>query len=354
MKNSGNLFIVLLFSIFILSCEKPNDNKSNNSFLHGVMITNEGNFRDNNGSVSYLPLTEDTVINNVFETVNGRPLGDVVMSFASWKNKGFIVANNSGKVEVVDLKTFQSAGIIELTYPRHVIISNDGKGYITYGAFPGKVKVFNPETLEAITDITVGNQPEKMMIDGDKLLVANGQWGNDSTVSIINRITNEVVSTIVAGDGPVAFARDGSGSVWVLCQGKVVYSSDWSYIEYETDSKLVSLRPGSYEPSKSYVIGHQGDSFNPSSVACDPNGQYIYFVESEGVFTFRISDSQIPLTPLISGSFNSVNVNPLNGRLYVTEIQGYTASGKLHTFTPAGQTVNTFVVGIAPNRVYFY
>lgn len=354
MRNTGNLLIVLLISIFVLSCEKPDDTSSNSSFLHGIMITNEGNFRDNNGSVSYIPLTEDTVINNIFEAVNNRPLGDVVMSFASWKNKGFIVANNSGKVEVVDLKTFQSVGIIEVSYPRHIVVSNDGKGYITYGAFPGKVKVFNPETLEAITDITVGNQPEKMIVDGDKLLVANGQWGNDSTVSIIDRTANEVVSTIVAGDGPVAFTRDGSGSVWVLCQGKVVYSPDWSYIEYETDSKLVSLNPGTYEPSKSYVIGRTGDYFNPSSVASDPGGQYVYFIENEGVFAFRISDSQIPATPLIVGSFNAVNANPLNGRLYVTEIQGYTASGKLHIFTPAGQAVNTFVAGIAPNGIYFY
>jgi len=38
----------------------------------------------------------------------------------------------------------------------------------------------------------------------------------------------------------------------------------------------------------------------------------------------------------------------------VTEIQGYTASGKLHIFTPAGQIINTLIVGIAPNGVYFY
>jgi len=354
MENKGTLLIVLLISIFVLSCEDPDDNKNKNSFLHGIIITNEGNFRDNNGSVSYIPLTEDTVINNVFEIVNGRPLGDVVMSFASWKNKGFIVANNSGKVEVVDMNTFQSAGVIEVSYPRHIIISNDGKGYITYGSFPGKVKVFNPETLEAITDITVGNQPEKMIVDGNNLLVANGQWGNDSTVSIIDRTTNEVTSTLTVGDGPVAFTRDGSGSVWVLCQGKVVYSPDWSYIEYETDSKLVALRPGTYQPSKSYIIGHTGDYFNPSSVASDPGGQYIYFIENEGVFAFRLSDSQIPATPLVSGSFNAVNVNAMNGRLYVTEIQGYTASGKLHIFTPAGQIINTLIVGIAPNGVYFY
>jgi hypothetical protein len=112
-----------------------------NSFLHGIIITNEGNFRDNNGSVSYIPLTEDTVINNVFEIVNGRPLGDVVMSFASWKNKGFNVANNSGKVEVVDMNTFQSAGVIEVSYPRHIIFPMTVKVYITYGSFPERLSI---------------------------------------------------------------------------------------------------------------------------------------------------------------------------------------------------------------------
>lgn len=354
MKSFKNSLAVLLILTMMLSCGKDDDNKNSSSFLHGIIITNEGNFNDNNGSVSYMSLSEDTVINDLFEAVNGRPLGDVVMSFATYKDKGFIVVNNSGKVEVVDLKNFQSAGVIEVPYPRHILVSSDGKGYITYGSFPGKVKVFNAVTMEVITDVTVGNQPEGMLTNGDFLLVANGKWGNDTTISIIDRTTNEVVSTIGVGDGPVAFTTDGSGSVWVLCQGKVVYSSDWSYIEYETDSKLVSLKPETYEPSKSFTIGHTGDYFNPASVSSSPDGQYIFYVEKEGVFAFRVASSMIPETPLISGSFNSVNANPVTGRLYVTELKGYTASGKLHIFTAGGEFVNSFVVGIAPNGAFFY
>ena len=44
--------------------------------------------------------------------VNNRPLGDMVQSFSVADDKGFIVVNNSQKVEVVLLNTFKSSGCI--------------------------------------------------------------------------------------------------------------------------------------------------------------------------------------------------------------------------------------------------
>jgi len=95
------------------SCTWENPLFNNNSgYEHGIFVTNEGAFGNSNGSVSYVGKDSATAVNHLFEMVNGRPLGDVVQSMTVANDKGFIVVNNSQKVEVVDIKTFQSIGVI--------------------------------------------------------------------------------------------------------------------------------------------------------------------------------------------------------------------------------------------------
>lgn len=348
----GALTFLAVFSL--VSCSKDDNNDSKNTYTHGVIITNEGNFMDNNGSVSYIPLTEDTICNDLFEEVNGRSLGDVIMSFAACKNKGYIVANNSNKVEIIDLKTFQSVGVVEVSLPRYVACTSDGKVYVSFSSYPGKVLSVNYDDNTVLDTVTVGNQPEHMLVDDNMLLVANGKWGYDSTVSVIDTRTDKVVQTINVGDGATDLTQDGTGAIWVLCQGKVVYNDDWTAIVSETDSKIVRLQAGTYTPDKTIVVGHTGDGFNPSSIASDPDGQTIYVAEKEGVYAVSVDATEMPAQPLITGDFNGLGVNPSNGRIYALEINGYLSSGIVHIFTAQGSEVRSMTTGIAPNGAFFY
>ena len=83
------------------------------SFENGVFIIHEGNFQGGNASLSFLNYFTGIMSNGVFSSANNDvPLGDVGQSMEVHNGKGFIVVNNSGKIEVVDLNGLSSAGTI--------------------------------------------------------------------------------------------------------------------------------------------------------------------------------------------------------------------------------------------------
>ena len=134
MKYYFQFFILSGLIIIMSSCLKEDIKPGNRGFLHGLYIVNEGNFMSNNGSISYYNPDSAKMVNKVFQSVNKMLLGDVVQSFGVADDLGFIVVNNSQKVEVVDMETFLSVGTITGTdYPRNFIKISKSKDTLQMG-----------------------------------------------------------------------------------------------------------------------------------------------------------------------------------------------------------------------------
>ena len=65
----------------------------NSPSIEKVYIVNEGGFGIGNGSVSYYDVMADTVYNNIYQTANGVPLGDVVQSVFVHGDTTYICVN---------------------------------------------------------------------------------------------------------------------------------------------------------------------------------------------------------------------------------------------------------------------
>src|SRR5690554_4322004 len=122
------IFKVVLFSGLLaafFSCKKddpitPLPDVDEVGYSKGTFVVCEGAFNTNSGTIMYM---NDTVsISDVFAEVNNRPLGDVVQSMHVYDTLAYIVVNNSQKIEVVNLVTFQSIATIRgVSFPQHVI-----------------------------------------------------------------------------------------------------------------------------------------------------------------------------------------------------------------------------------------
>ena len=78
-----NLVKIIIFPLIITSCIKvPNSKDLNFTFKGGVFIVNEGNYRSGNGSLSFYSYDSSKIFNDLFYSINGRPLGDVPNSMA--------------------------------------------------------------------------------------------------------------------------------------------------------------------------------------------------------------------------------------------------------------------------------
>ncbi|HET6991693.1 MAG TPA: DUF5074 domain-containing protein, partial [Bacteroidia bacterium] len=112
-----SLGIAMLVAITISSCKKdePLPTTNTGSAINpgdGVFVTNEGNYLGGNSKVSFYRYSDGSSIEDLFNPINTRPLGDVCESMTLINGKEYVVVNNSGKIEVCNPTNMRSEGTI--------------------------------------------------------------------------------------------------------------------------------------------------------------------------------------------------------------------------------------------------
>lgn len=347
--------LVFIFSLVVFqACKKGNNGPQDTGYLHGAFVTNEGQYGNNNGSVSYIDLDSSYIVNNIFQAVNGYGPGDIVQSFGIAGNFGLIVVNHSAKVEIVDLNDFTHLGTITgADYPRYVLGLTDTKAYLTDGAYQGYVYVLDLTSQSIVNQIPVGKGPENLVRNEDMVYVANsGGWDYDNSISVIDPEKDVVLNSIPVGDNPTDLVVDVNHDVWVLCKGKVVYDQNWNVVE-ETESKLAKVSRTGQAVAHSFPIGQTGDGFQPVRLAINDDGTILYWVEHDGIYRMLITDANPPQSPFIHRTFYGLDVDPDTGILYALDAKDFSSQGMLFRYYPDGTVADSVSVGIAPNGVFF-
>ncbi|MBB6611411.1 hypothetical protein H7F15_10225 [Pontibacter sp. Tf4] len=322
----------------------------------GVFILNEGNFGTPNGSVSFLSDSAGhQVKNNIFSAANEkRPLGDVVQSMTLHDTLAYIVANNSNKIEVVNAFTFKTVAVVEgLQQPRYFAALDGNKGYVTewvsYGS-NGRVSVIDLKTNAVLKTITVGVMPEQLLIVNGKLYVANS-GGN--TISIINTTTDAVERTIQTSDGPGELVQGKDQHIWVLSAGKVVYKDDWSGIDYTktTPGSLSKLNTATAAIEATFTF--PGNQSIPKNLTINGTGDKLYFNYENKTFEQLVTATGLSSTIIINRGFYGMEADPETGNIFGSDENGFSGDGTVFIYSPAGQKLNEFKTGIAPNGFVF-
>jgi len=232
MKKS--ILTIFVISIFALSsCNKSVDPIIDPPALpqsSGVIVVSEGLFSQNNSSISYYSIKDNKVTQNVYAAANSNAkLGDTANDMKILGNKGYIAVDQSFKIEIIDVNSFKSLGMIDLsTYgePREISIVDSTMGFVTVWNSNGDgVVKFNPSKMTVTSLITVGTKPEGIVNNGKYLFVANSGWGADSTVSIIDATQSSVVKTLTVGINPNSVIEN-NGEIYVISTGS--YSGSYT------------------------------------------------------------------------------------------------------------------------------
>lgn len=351
--------ILILFSIitaiFITSCKKDdvvsNDIPTNKN---PYFISNEGAFGFGNSSLSLFYPDSNTIINQVFESVNERKPGDVMQSICKAGNELFLIINASNKIEVANSTTLKEISTISnLSLPRYMVADNQGQGYISCWGETGVVKVIDLATKNIIKTIPVGPGPEKMLIHDNYLAICcSGGYGNDSILMIFEIATYNLKHSITVGDNPVDIVMADSSNAWVLCRGAIEYNGSGQIIS-ESAAKIVKVNIISGNILHSEFLS-QG--LHPSHLEISPDKKTLYFGAGfgfSGIFEYEIENQIIAQQPLISEDFYGFNINPETGDIFALSAPSFTAAGKLKIYDSQGNLKNTFNTGIGPNEVVF-
>lgn len=316
-------------------------------FADGYFITNEGPFQNGTGTITFAG-SDGTVRQEIFRTVNGEDLGNIVNSMFVYREKAFIVVNNSSKVVVADRNTMEKQAVIEgsgIENPRHFIVS-DGVGYVSNWGDPNDVSddfisVIDLNSYAILKRIEVGEGPERMLSTPTGLFVAlQGGYGQNNKVLLIDTTLNEVKETIEVGDVPNSLAADNAGNVWVLCGGRPAWTGN------QTNGSLFRIQPN----DRSTTSFDFGEEEHPGLLNID--GNQIFFNLDGKVYQMSPSSAELPSEPLsgLDGYYYSMTVK--NGELYGTDAADFASEGTVKVFSVSSKTLlNTIEAGIVPGSV---
>lgn len=353
MKSKFNL-IAAAGVLLIAACEKIKESESHFPILKGVFVVNEGAFGQSNGDISFFSDDGNARISKLFEVVNKRPLGDVVQSMTIIGDRAWLVANNSQKIEVVTTLTFKSVGVINgFASPRYIVPVNDSIAYVSDWS-ANTIKIINLSSLSITGNIPAGNGPEQMLQVGSKVYVTNvGGFGNDSTVTVINTLSNSVINTLHVGVNPNSIQRDTSGMLWILCGGTL--GPDYTpNTADDIGGTLLKI-----DPSTDAIIHTfnflQGE--HPLKLTTNANKDKLYFLRGSSAYTGNICMMDInavalPAGAIINREFYGLGIHPKNENMYGA-IGSFSADSWVLRYNNTTQLLDSIRVGIGPNGFVF-
>ncbi|GAB3587889.1 DUF5074 domain-containing protein [Hymenobacter daeguensis] len=366
MRFSKLLTFPVLALLALASCSPDNETTTApSSDNNSVYVLNEGPFSNGTGvgTVSLFDKTSKAVTNDLFQSVNGRRLGNLTQSMAVRDKRGYIVMNGSNKVEVVSLPDFKSVGVINgLQSPRYILPISTSRAYVTqwgnYSTVRAGIKIVDLITNTVVDSIATGSTPGRLTLAGGKVFVANSGSG---TVTVIDPATNRVTNTLTVGASPNSFALDKNARLWVLCGGNVVYTSNYSAVDYglTTAGSLYSIDPAN-PTTGTTTRTFASNLFAPSDLQANGAGDQLYFravnafTGNGAVVRFGIADAALPslTTPFITGQFYGLGIDPISGTIYTGT--GTFSADKMARYQTDGTKIDETTVGAGPNGFVFY
>ena len=354
------LIPLLLFLLFFSACREDEQIFLSDSVqvtlplvgtrIKGFYQLNEGNMGTNGASLDYFDYTTGYYTRDIFSERNPdivKELCDVGNDIQVYGQKVYAIITVSNLVVVFDVRTARKLKEIEIPNCRYLAF-HDGKAYVSSYAGPvqidpnaekGLVAEIDTVTLKLTRKVTVGYQPEEMVVHEGKLYVANSGGyrapNYDRTVSVVDLETFEEKKKIEVAINLYRMAIDKRGDIYVSSRG--------DYKNISPNLYVIDSRTDEVKQCLDISVGGMcmsGDSLYYYSVA--------YSMSSGGNrVTYGILDTrtkkEITDRIITDGTEKEIMIpyglaiNPETKEILMSDAQNYVVTGFVYCFSPEGK-----------------
>ena len=340
--SSFRLSLVCLLLILGISCkpEPPGPVDSPKPSKGSVLLLNEGNFQWGNASLDLYDPETEILQSGIFKSANQQALGDVLQSMSIFQDKGYLVVNNSGKIEVVNPTDMTSLGTIEgLTSPRFFLGISSSKAYVS-DLYANAIAIVDLSDQAVSGSISCPGWTEQMLSVGEMVFVTNIR---QPYLYVVNSQTDLLVDSIRIREGGNRIVRDQEGMLWVAC-GEL--------IQPDESGALYRINPENWTLIDSFLFS---PATHPDELTINASGDQLFFLNG-GVQRMPIAAAELPQNPLIpedGGLFYGLGVDPFSDEIYVTDAIDFVQRGAILRYDLEGNLLHEFRAGIIPGRFYF-
>ena len=313
--------------------------------IKGFFLLNEANMGSNKATLDYYDYTTAFYTRNIYAERNPnvvKELGDVGNDLQIHGSRLYAVINVSGLIEVMDVRTAKHIGKLSIPNCRYITFK-DGFAYVSSYAGPvkidpnarlGYVAKVDTATLKVVAECPVGYQPEELLIQGDKLYVANSGGyrapNYDKTISIIDLKTFTEEKKVDVAINLHRLELDNYGKIWVSSRGDY----------YKVPSKMFVFDPKTEKVTKTLDV-------SCSNMTLSGDSLFVYstewsYITGANTISYTVIDTKsqevIDRNFIKDGTEKEIKipygiaVNREQGEFYVTDAKNYVTPGRLHCY----------------------
>ncbi len=350
MSKNVCLICLFIFSAFLNSCNRDEINSPPSVVTissKGAYIISEGGFNPGTSKLSFYNKTADSFYVSIF---NPGSLG-LYPDGLLYDNGNLFISEQgnfgaAGKVYKTDTNgtviMSGSAGV----NPYSMTIANN-KIYLTNGP-ANSVAVLDKNTLSQITTIGVGIYPQEILSIGNKVFVCNTNvfnGGTDSTVSVIDASTDNLVATIPVSRNPTALAVSEDAHLLVGCPGDSI-----SAVIYKIDPAALIITTA----YRNHTFGLSKDIVSIGNNEIIYIGGNIYEEKNIVKYSLTTRTGQ-SIIPQPTGGLNyGLSYDNESSRIYVcVAAADFLSNGIFRIYGNTGSLIKEFNItgGITPRRI---
>jgi hypothetical protein len=300
-----------------------------------MLVCSEGNFRWGNAEAGLVNLRTGKSEWKAFSRKNNRPLGDVLQSAALWDGLLWLVVNNSGRLEGLDVADFSlKKTITGFTSPRFLYPVSAEKAYVS-DLYASGISILKRGENKPSGKIEVPGWTEEMLISKGRIWVVCRER---EYLLGIDPISDRISDTIFLPGKARSICAGPNEKIWV------------SFEEgFETAPGIVLLNPETKEIEQFWY--NENRDAVPDRLVSGPDGDTLYFL-NKGLC--RFAQGNFFRYPLEAGNLYGLGLDPIRKELWISDAKDYQQQSRILRMDVDGNKIQEYQGGFISSRFYFW
>ena len=301
-----------------------------------VIVGQEGNYKWGNASLGLINLGKNQTDMQAYKTFNKLDLGDVFQSATFWNDQWWIVVNNSGKIEVLNIGFMKQRTVTGFTSPRYLLPVSTDKAYVT-DLYAKGLWVISGSQTQANSKIDMPGWTEEMVLVNGMVYVV---CKTNAKVIRIDPAIDQVLDSVLLPGNATSIAKASNNKVWIGFGGKngskpglCLYNPATALAEKTWYSTSVEQIPDRFQATET------GDS--------------LFFICGTPCL-LKTTDSDFYRYPLGNSNWYGLGYDPTRKLLFASDAKDYLQNSRIVQMDLSGTIQKEWVGGIITSRFYFW